>query len=84
MQRDRHNDGGDHAIKGGPSGNTSLLESTHEVHSWLTATSARMTPQQAACLRRGLGGVARAIAMRSPPQIANYGTTAQGAHTCPA
>eukprot|EP00959_Pyramimonas_sp_CCMP1952_P031472 659928-Pyramimonas_sp.AAC.1 len=44
-----------------------------------------MTPQaRAAAIQRGLGGLARALAMGVPPDIINYGTDIDGVHTDPA
>eukprot|EP00959_Pyramimonas_sp_CCMP1952_P293555 6139492-Pyramimonas_sp.AAC.1 len=41
-----------------------------------------MTPsQQAAALQRGLGGLARTIAMRAPPTVINLGVNLGGRHT---
>eukprot|EP00959_Pyramimonas_sp_CCMP1952_P118464 2477059-Pyramimonas_sp.AAC.1 len=43
-----------------------------------------MTPQaQAAAIKRGLGGLARTLAMRFPPDIINYGADIDGVHTDP-
>eukprot|EP00959_Pyramimonas_sp_CCMP1952_P270380 5651989-Pyramimonas_sp.AAC.1 len=41
-----------------------------------------MTPsQQAAALQRGLGGLARTIAMRAPPAVISLGVNIGGRHT---
>eukprot|EP00959_Pyramimonas_sp_CCMP1952_P060388 1261635-Pyramimonas_sp.AAC.1 len=41
-----------------------------------------MTPsQQAAGLQRGLGGLARTIAMRLPPAVIEFGVNIGGRHT---
>ena len=65
-----------------PTGNVPFQEFVREVHSWLNVTSGAMTlPQQAAALQRGLGGLARILAMRVPSQIINYGVMLQGQRT---
>eukprot|EP00959_Pyramimonas_sp_CCMP1952_P080832 1688590-Pyramimonas_sp.AAC.1 len=41
-----------------------------------------MTPsKQAAALQRGLGGLARTIAMRAPPAVIDFGVNIGGRHT---
>eukprot|EP00959_Pyramimonas_sp_CCMP1952_P288063 6024099-Pyramimonas_sp.AAC.1 len=37
--------------------------------------------QQAAALQRGLGGLARTIAIRAPPAVINFGVNIGGRHT---
>ena len=52
-----------------PAGSVPFREYVYEVNAWLNVTSPRMTPQaQAAAMQRGLGGLARTLAMRVPPR----------------
>eukprot|EP00959_Pyramimonas_sp_CCMP1952_P399251 8365809-Pyramimonas_sp.AAC.2 len=49
---------------------------------WLNVTSGSVTlPQQAADLQRGLGGLARTLAMKVPSTIINHRVTWQGRRT---
>ena len=65
-----------------PSGTTPFREFVREVHAWLTVTAGRLTPpQQAAALQRGLGGHARTLAMRIPPQVITFGANINGVPT---
>jgi len=65
-----------------PAGQVPFREFVREVHSWLNVTSGTMTPpQQGAALQRGLGGLARILAMRVPSQIINYGVMLHGQRT---
>ena len=65
-----------------PAGNAPFREFVREVHAWLNATSGTMTaPQQAAALQRGLGGLARTIAMRVPSAVVDFGVSMQGQRT---
>ena len=66
----------------GPSGNVPFRDYVREVHAWVNVTTGTMTPsQQAACLQRGLGGLARTIAMRVPSIVINFGVNIGGRHT---
>eukprot|EP00959_Pyramimonas_sp_CCMP1952_P268256 5609089-Pyramimonas_sp.AAC.1 len=77
--------GGDARTTGphwGPAGQVQFREFVREVHAWINATTGNMTPsQQAAVLQRGLGGLARTIAMRAPPAVINFGVNIGGRHT---
>ena len=65
-----------------PSGNVPFRDYVREVHAWVNVTTGTMTPsQQAACLQRGLGGLARTIAMRVPSIVINFGVNIGGRHT---
>ena len=65
-----------------PAGNVSFREFVREVHAWINVISGTMTPpQQAAALQRGLGGLARTIAMVVPSAIINLGVNMQGQRT---
>eukprot|EP00959_Pyramimonas_sp_CCMP1952_P444018 9296023-Pyramimonas_sp.AAC.1 len=65
-----------------PAGNAPFRDFVREVHAWLNVASGSMTtPQQAAALQRGRGGMVRTRAMRVPPTIINYGVTVLGRHT---
>ena len=65
-----------------PAGNVPFREFVREVHAWVNVTTGFMTPpQQAAALQRGLGGLARQIAMRVPSAIINYGVNIRGQPT---
>ena len=67
-----------------PSGNVLFRSWVREVHAWLNVTSGRATPQQqAAALQRGLGGLARTLAMRVPSNIINFGVEIDGVRTDP-
>ena len=66
----------------GPAGNTPFRECVRAVHAWVNVTTGTMTPsQQAAALQRGLGGLARTIAMRVPSAVINFGVNIGGRHT---
>ncbi|MCP4469064.1 MAG: hypothetical protein GY813_20255, partial [Halieaceae bacterium] len=81
---DNSTDGQTHGPYWDPQGNVPFREYVYEVNAWLNVTSGRMTPQaQAAAIQRGLGGLARTLAMRVPPDIINYGADIDGVHTDP-
>eukprot|EP00959_Pyramimonas_sp_CCMP1952_P180741 3779323-Pyramimonas_sp.AAC.1 len=53
-----------------------------EVHTWINVATGTMTPsQQAAALQRGLGGLARTMAMRVPPAVITFGVNICRRHT---
>eukprot|EP00959_Pyramimonas_sp_CCMP1952_P191506 4004345-Pyramimonas_sp.AAC.1 len=57
-------------------------ELVREVHAWINVTTGNVTlSQQAAALQRGLGGVARTIAMRAPPAVINFSVNIGCRHT---
>eukprot|EP00959_Pyramimonas_sp_CCMP1952_P423450 8870207-Pyramimonas_sp.AAC.1 len=65
-----------------PSGARPVREFVRELHAWINVTTRTMTPsQQAAALQRGLGGLARTMAMRVPPAVINFGVNIGGRHT---
>ena len=65
-----------------PAGNVPFRSLVREVHAWINVTSGNITPpQQAAALQRGLGGLAREIAMRVPATVTAYGVDVNGQHT---
>ena len=65
-----------------PNGTVPFRDYVREVHAWVNVTTGTMTPsQQAACLQRGLGGLARTIAMRVPSVVINFGVNIGGRHT---
>eukprot|EP00959_Pyramimonas_sp_CCMP1952_P057509 1200650-Pyramimonas_sp.AAC.1 len=72
-------DGDDTRITGphwDPSGQVLSREFVPEAHAWINVTTGNMTPsQQAAALQRGLGGLARIIAVRVPPQSSTLALT---------
>eukprot|EP00959_Pyramimonas_sp_CCMP1952_P110994 2322001-Pyramimonas_sp.AAC.1 len=65
-----------------PAGNAPFRGFVREVHARLNVARGSMTPpRQAAALQRGLGGLARALAIRQPSTIINYGVALQGGRT---
>eukprot|EP00959_Pyramimonas_sp_CCMP1952_P346709 7261702-Pyramimonas_sp.AAC.1 len=65
----------------GPAGLVPVREFVQQVHAWINVTTGTMTPsEQAATLQRGLGGLARTIAMRVPPAGINFGVKIGGRH----
>eukprot|EP00959_Pyramimonas_sp_CCMP1952_P303210 6344629-Pyramimonas_sp.AAC.1 len=64
-----------------PAGQVPFREVVREVHAWTNVTTGNMTPSQQAAAQRGLGGLARTIAMRVPPVVINFGVNIGGRHT---
>eukprot|EP00959_Pyramimonas_sp_CCMP1952_P466805 9490566-Pyramimonas_sp.AAC.1 len=65
-----------------PAGQVPFREFVREVHAWINVTTGNVAPsQQAAALQRGLGGLARTIAMRVPPAVINFGVNIGCRHT---
>eukprot|EP00959_Pyramimonas_sp_CCMP1952_P186814 3906528-Pyramimonas_sp.AAC.1 len=65
-----------------PAGQVPFREFVREVRAWINVTTGNMTPsQQVAALQRGLGGLARTIAMRVPPAVLIFDVDIGGRHT---
>eukprot|EP00959_Pyramimonas_sp_CCMP1952_P201164 4207021-Pyramimonas_sp.AAC.1 len=63
-------------------GQVPFREFVREVRAWINVAAGNITPsQQAAALQRGLGGLARTIAMRVTPAVINFGVNIGGRHT---
>eukprot|EP00959_Pyramimonas_sp_CCMP1952_P189180 3957155-Pyramimonas_sp.AAC.1 len=64
-----------------PAGQVPFREFVREVHAWINVATGTMMPsQQAAALQRGLGGLARTIAMRVPSAVIIFGVNIGGRH----
>eukprot|EP00959_Pyramimonas_sp_CCMP1952_P049799 1040723-Pyramimonas_sp.AAC.1 len=70
--------GGDDArttgLHWGPAGQVLFREFVRDVHAWINLAPS----QQTAALQRGLGGLARTIAMGPPPAVINFGVHVGG------